>query len=102
VTAWLSRPPRFHLHFTPTGASWLTRDERYFAEITTRRIRRGSDASVGDLEAAVHDCLLQHEATPKPFTRTGSAEDILARERRALNALDEIRGNRSHASDPEH
>ncbi len=68
--------------------------ERFFAEITMRRIRRGSYSSVGDLEDAIYDYLLQHNASPKPFTRTKSAEDILARERRALNALDEIRGNR--------
>ena len=68
--------------------------ERFFAEITARRIRRGSYASVGDLEAAIHDYLLQHNARPKPFTWTKTAEDILTRERRALNALDEIRGNR--------
>ena len=94
VTAWLSKHPRFQLHFTPTSASWLNMVERFFAEITARRIRRGSYASVGDLEAAIYDYLLQHNASPKPFTWTKSAEDILARERRALNALDEIRGNR--------
>jgi len=94
VRAWLSRHPRFRLHFTPTSASWLNMVERFFAEITSRRIRRGSYASVGDLEAAIYDYLLQHNASPKPFTWTKSADDILARERRALNALDEIRGNR--------
>ena len=94
VTAWLAKHPRLQLHFTPTSASWLNLVERFFAEITTRRIRRGSYASVGDLEAAIYDYLLQHNASPKPFTWTKSAEDILARERRALNALDETRGNR--------
>ena len=94
VTAWLSKPPRFHLHFTPTSASWLNLVERFFAEITARRTRRGSYTSVGDLEAAIYDYLLQHDASPKPFTWTKSAQDILARERRALSALDEIRGNR--------
>ena len=68
--------------------------ERFFAEITSRHIRRGSHASVGDLEATIYDYLLQHFASPKPFTWTKSAEDMLAREHRALNALDEIRGNR--------
>jgi len=94
VKAWLDKHPRFRLHFTPTSASWLNMVERFFAEITSRRIRRGSYTSVGDLEAAIYDYLLQHNAKPKPFTWTKSAEDILARERRALNALDEIRGNR--------
>jgi transposase len=94
VTAWLEKHPRFHLHFTPTSASWLNMVERFFAEITSRRIRRGSYATVGDLEAAIYDYLLQHNASPKPFTWTKSADDILARERRALYVLDEIRGNR--------
>ena len=68
--------------------------ERFFAEIAAKRIRRGSSASVADLEDAIYDYLLQHNTKPKPFVWTKSAEDILTRERRALNALDEIRGNR--------
>jgi transposase len=94
VRAWLDRHPRFKLHFTPTSASWLNLVERFFAEITRRRIRRGSYSSVDDLEAAIHDYLAQHNETPKPFQWTKTAEVILARERRALDALDEIRGNR--------
>ena len=68
--------------------------ERFFAEITTKRIRRGSYSSVADLEGAIYDYLLQHNAKPKPFVWSKTAEDIIARERRALDALDEIRGNR--------
>ena len=68
--------------------------ERFFAEITSKRIRRGSYTSVGDLEATIYDYLLLHNAKPKPFTWTKTSEDILTRERRALNKLDEIRGNR--------
>ena len=68
--------------------------ERFFAEITTKRIRRGSYGSVHDLDAATYDYLLQHNAKPKPFVWSKTAEDILTRERRALDALDEIRGNR--------
>ena len=88
------RYPRFKLHFTPTSASWLNLVERFFAEITSKRIRRGSYSSVDDLEATIYDYLLLHNAKPKPFTWTKTAEDILTRERRALNKLDEIRGNR--------
>ena len=66
----------------------------FFAEITAKRIRRGSYTSVDDLEGAIYDYLLQHNAKPKPFVWSKTAEDIIARERRALNALDEIRGNR--------
>jgi transposase len=94
VRAWLAQHPRFRLHFTPTSASWLNLVERFFAEITAKRIRRGSYTSVDDLEAAIYDYLIQHNASPKPFVWTKSANDILARERRALDALDEIRGNR--------
>ena len=94
VKAWLDKHPRFKLHFTPTSASWLNLVERFFAEITARRIRRGSYSSVDDLEAAIYDYLAQHNEKPKPFQWTKSAEDILTRERRALDALDEIRGNR--------
>ncbi len=80
---------------TEHGRTVLRRDNR-------EAHRRGSYASVGDLEAAIYDYLLQHNNSPKPFTWTKSAEDILARERRALNALDETRGNRQQASDLEH
>jgi transposase len=94
VKAWLDKHPRFKLHFTPTSASWLNPVERFFAEITARRIRRGSYSSVGDLEEAIYDYLLRHNSKPKPFVWSKTADDIIARERRALNALDEIRGNR--------
>ena len=92
VRAWLDKHPRFKLHFTPTSASWLNLVERFFAEITTRRIRRGSYSSVDDLEAAIYAYLAHHNEKPKPFRWTRSAEDILASER--LVATDEIRGNR--------
>ena len=94
VRAWLEKHSRFKLHFTPTSASWLNMVERFFAEITSKRIRRGSYSSVNDLEAAIYDYLLQHNAKPKPFTWTKTADDILSREQRALNKLDEVRGNR--------
>ncbi|MFO7805809.1 MAG: IS630 family transposase [Paracoccaceae bacterium] len=94
VKAWLDKHPRFKLHFTPTSASWLILVERFFAEITSKRIRRGSYTSVDDLQAAIYGYLAQHNETPKPFRWTKSADDILARERRALDALDAIRGNR--------
>ncbi|OYW42257.1 MAG: IS630 family transposase [Rhodobacterales bacterium 12-64-8] len=93
VMAWLAKHPRFKLHFTPTSASWMNLVERFFAEITNRRIRRGSYSSVDELETAIYDYLLQHNARPKPFVWSKSAADILTRERRALDALDEIRGN---------
>jgi transposase len=94
VQAWLEKHPRFKLHFTPTSASWMNLVERFFAEITAKRIRRGSYSSVDDLEGAIYDYLLQHNAKPKPFVWSKTAKDIITRERRALDALDEIRGNR--------
>jgi transposase len=94
VKAWLEKHPRFKLHFTPTSASWLNLVERFFAEITSKRIRRGSYTSVDDLEAAIYDYLGQHNTKPKPFHWSKTAEDILTRERRALDKIDEIRGNR--------
>jgi transposase len=94
VLGWLEKHPRFKLHFTPTSASWMNLVERFFAEITAKRIRRGSYSSVDDLEGAIYDYLLQHNAKPKPFVWSKTAEDIITRERRALDALDDIRGNR--------
>ncbi|WP_415183898.1 transposase [Phaeovulum sp.] len=94
VKARLDKHPRLKLHFTPTSASWLNLVERFFAKITSKRIRRGSDSSVGDLETAISDHLAQQSEKPKPFRWTKSTEDILIRERRALDALDEIDGNR--------
>ena len=94
MQAWLSRHPRVKLHFTPTSAFWMNLVERFFAETTAKRIRRGSYASVDDLEAAIYDYLLMHNAKPKPFVWSKTAEDILTGERHALDALDQIRGNR--------
>ena len=100
VKAWLAKHPRFKLHFTPTSASWMNLVERFFAEITRKRIRRGAFASVAALEAAIHDYLLRHNADPKPFVWTKSAEVILKKERRALEVLDAIKaGNQPTESE---
>ena len=90
VKAWLAKHRRFHLHFTPTSASWLNLVERFFAEITTKRIRRGAFASVAELKEAIYDYLLRHNANPKPFVWTKAADAILDSERRALDVLDAI------------
>ena len=92
MRAWLEKHPRFKLHFTPTSASWMNLVERFFAEITAKRIRCGSHDSVDDLEGAIYDYLLQQNTKPKPFVWSKTAEDILIRERCALDALDQIRG----------
>jgi transposase len=101
VKAWLAKHPRFKLHFTPTSASWLNLVERFFAEITTKRIRRGAFASVAELEEAIHDYLDRHNAAPKPFIWTKTADAILAKERRARDALEAVK-NGNQASDSEH
>ncbi len=101
VKAWLAKHPRFKLHFTPTSASWLNLVERFFAEITTKRIRRGAFASVAELEEAIHDYLDRHNSAPKPFIWTKTADAILAKERRARDALEAVK-NGNQASDSEH
>jgi transposase len=90
VKAWLAKHPRFKLHFTPTSASWLNLVERFFAEITAKRIRRGAFASVAELEEAIHVYLDRHNAEPKPFVWTKPAAVILDKEARAKAALDAI------------
>lgn len=77
VQQWLAKHPRFHLHFTPTSASWLNLVERWFRELTTKRIRRGIFRSVPDLIAAIEEYIAVHNAHPKPFVWTKSAEAIL-------------------------
>ena len=88
VKAWLAKYPRFKMHFIPTSSSWLNLVERFFAEITRKRIRRGVFTSVAELEVAIHDYLNTHNADPKPFVWTKSADVILARTAHARAALD--------------
>lgn len=77
VRRWFARHPRYHLHFTPTSASWLNQVERFFGLITERRIRRGTFGSVRELEAALRDYLTQHNENAKPFAWTADADSIL-------------------------
>jgi transposase len=77
VKAWLAEHPRIHLHFTPTGCSWANLVERFFAELTRRRIRRDSFQSVAELEAAIYAYLDHHNATGKPYVWTKSFEQIV-------------------------
>jgi transposase len=78
IRAWLARRPRWHVHLTPTSSSWLNQVERFFALITERQIRRGVHRSVSELKAAIHAFIDNHNADPKPFRWTKSADDILA------------------------
>jgi len=77
VKKWLEKHPRFHLHFTPTSASWLNLVERWFGEITRKRIRRGVFKSVPDLVAAIEEYIQLNNDDPKPFVWTKKAEEIL-------------------------
>jgi len=79
VLAWLARHPRWTFHFTPTSASWLNAVENFFSKMTRQRIRRGIFCSVVDLQAAINAYLTEHNANPKPFFWTKSAEAILAK-----------------------
>lgn len=82
VKRWFLRHPEYHLHFTPTSASWLNQVERFFARITEDRIRRGVFTSVPALERAITDYLAEHNKNPRPFAWTADADAILDRIKR--------------------
>jgi len=77
IQRWLLRHPRFHLHFTPTGASWLNLVERWFATLTERCIRRGAHRSTRELKLAIQEYLAVNNEDPKPFIWTKTADEIL-------------------------
>ena len=78
IRRWLARRPRWHVHLTPTSSSWLNQVERFFALLTDQQIRRGIHRSVTELHAAIAAFINRHNADPKPFRWTKSADDILA------------------------
>lgn len=78
IQRWLLRHPRFHLHFTPKGASWINQVERFFAELTNRQLRRGAHRSTLELERAILDYIDVTNRNPKPFVWTKTADEILA------------------------
>lgn len=87
VRKWLAKHPRFHLHFTPTSASWLNMVERFFRDLTVNRLRRGVFRSLPELVSALESHLAQHNKKPKPFIWTAEAKDILAKVSRARKKL---------------
>jgi transposase len=87
VQRWLSRHKRFHVHFTPTSASWLNMIERFFRDLTEKRIRRGVFHDLEQLIMAVGDYIDHHNKNPKPFIWTAKASDILEKVTRARAAL---------------
>lgn len=91
VKTWLGRNPRFHVHFTPTSASWLNMIERFFRDITVNRIRRGVFQNVGEVTAAIDEYITSHNIKPKPFIWTAKATDILEKVKRGRQTLNNMR-----------
>ena len=87
VIRWFARHPRYHLHFTPTSGSWVNQAERWFGEITEKRIRRGSFKSVPSLEKAIQEYLAYNNENPKPFVWTADADLILGKIQRLCERI---------------
>lgn len=87
VQSWLTKHPRFRLHFIPTSSSWLNLVERWFREITTKRIRRGTFHSVTELVVAIEEYITYNNAHPKPFVWTKTADEIIAKVNRGKAIL---------------
>jgi len=94
VQKWIAKHPRFHLHFTPTSASWLNMVERFFRDLTVNRLRRGVFHSVPELIAALEKYIAQHNKEPKLFIWTAKAQDILAKVARARKKLSRKQSSR--------
>jgi hypothetical protein len=88
--AWLQRHPRFLCHFVPTSSSWLNLIERWFRELTSKRVRRGSFFSVDDLPSAILDFLKGRNEDPKPFVWKATVESIQAKLSRCRQTLEQI------------
>jgi transposase len=90
VKAWLAKHPRFVIHYVPTSCSWLNLIERWFAELTNKRIRRDSFFSVDELVAAINDFLAAWNDNPKPFVWTATVDSIVAKLARCRQTLEQI------------
>ena len=87
VRAWLAARPRYHVHFTPTYASWLNQVERWFGHVTQRAIRRGSFRTVRELVRRIDTFVTYYNTTARPFAWTATADSILAKLERLLKAI---------------
>jgi len=96
VKRWLKRHPRFHMHFTPTSSSWANVIERFFRDLTDKRLRRGAFRSVEELTKAILAYIEAHNANPKPYVWTKTAEEIIAKVGRAKLALIKAQQSASH------
>ena len=90
VQTWLRRHPRFHLHFIPTSSSWLNLVERWFRDLTTQRLRRGSFDSVEELIAAIYAYLDNHNQNPRVFVWSAPVDRILTKIAKCKEALDAL------------
>lgn len=90
VKAWLRKHPRFVVHYVPTSSSWLNLIERWFAELTNKRIRRDSFFSVDELMATIEEFLLTWNEKPRPFVWTATVDSILAKLARCRQTLEQI------------
>jgi transposase len=96
IRDWLAKRPRWHVHFTPTSASWINQVERFFGLLTDKALRRGVHRSTAELEAAIAAYIDTTNADPKPFRWTKSADDILASiSRFCLRTLQSTRTSKS-------
>ena len=85
--AWLAQRPRFHVHYTPTYASWLNQVERWFGLITQKAIRRGSFSSVKELIAKIEQFVAAYDKTKAPFQWTATADSILEKLQRLCSQI---------------
>ncbi len=86
VRSWLARRPHYHVHFTPTSASWINQVERWFAELTRKQLRRGVHTSINQLERDIRSFIQRHNENPKPYRWTKSADEILSSVKRFCQA----------------
>lgn len=91
VQAWLAKHPRFHMHFVPTSSSWLNLVERWFRDLTGKRLRRGSFTSVAQLIAAIEAYIALSNSDPKPYKWTKTAAEIIEKVKRGRAALEQAR-----------
>jgi transposase len=90
VRAWLKKHPRFVCHFVPTSSSWLNLVERWFGELTSKKIRRDSFQSVPDLKQAIDEFITVWNEKPKPFIWTATVESIVEKLSRCKQTLEKI------------
>ena len=88
IKAWLARRPHWHIHFTPTSASWINQVERWFAELTRKQLQRGVHRSTAELEADITAFIAAHNEDPKPYKWIKSADEILAAVKRFCQRTD--------------